>query len=901
MSIDPQELERCFAELAGMTPAQQVEALRALQLQQPELARRLAPLLDAHAATGDPVERLREATLQQLAAFAPETLIGRQLGDWTLTRLVGRGGMGVVYAAHSERDGITRHAALKLLAAPLFDPRATQRFIQEARALARLDHPGICRLRDWGHTAEGWPYLVLDLIDGHPLPADGGGRPLRERLLTMARIADAVAAAHRQLVAHLDLKPGNVLMTAVRGPVLLDFGVSRMLNDDAGGTVTLTRWMTPGYASPEQLRGEPASATTDIYALGVMLYEQVTAVPPFDLAGVPVTAALQRIEQGAVPPSRRAGGLPRDLDAICARAMHADPGRRYASADALAEDLRALLERRPVSARPDRLGYRLTRLFARHPLALPAALVAIAAVTGLAVMLALQAGDLRAQRDRAEAAAHRAQAAMGLLLGSIKAADPTGTAGPRTSIGDVLSAAQRRADAALADQPQARARILQQIADVRRDLGDDAHAVPLYRSALQALSRPAGSESGLRAGIVAGLATALRHSGQLRQAGTLLDTEMARPGAGTAWRLLQARAALRLEQGRIAQAMHDLRRALTRVPGHGNDRAAVLSNIGYALVQAGDYPQARGWYRRAVVDAQRAQPLNREQLATALLNLADSQSKTGQVKAALANSRRALALRKAMYGEHHARTISSYTNLAFVLIEAGHWNRALVVAHHAAALEQALSGGDSRRMLNIWNAIGLAGERKGDHDLARRAFKRAVHIARQRLPADHPLRASLNNNLANSMMEQGDYQASLAPLHRAYDVYRRIAAGKPSRGEAIAGINIAESLLRLGRRQQALDWATRSLQQAERVLKPGQWLLADIRQIHAETLLAAGARAQAEREALQVERAFAASTVKVPRQAVRENLRLLRDIYVQEGRAGEAASYRRKLAVLGGH
>ncbi len=338
MSTDPQELERRFAELAALDGPRRIDALRTLETESPELARRLAALLDAHEATLDPLDHLHETALRHLSDFDPETLVGRQLGDWTLSRVIGRGGMGVVYEARSKRDGIAQEAAIKLLAAPIFNESAAERFVQEARALARLDHPGICRLRDWGRSPQGWPYLVLDLVHGTPLPGDGDGRPLRDRLATMARIADAVAAAHRQLVVHLDLKPANVLMADDRRPVLLDFGVSRVLNDEDAGSTTQTRWLTPRYASPEQLRGEPATAAADIYALGVMLYEQATGQPPFDLDGVTVTEALHRMEQGAAPPGRVVRGLPRDLDAICARAMHSDPGRRYASAGAFADD-----------------------------------------------------------------------------------------------------------------------------------------------------------------------------------------------------------------------------------------------------------------------------------------------------------------------------------------------------------------------------------------------------------------------------------------------------------------------------------------------------------------------------------------------------------------------------------
>ncbi|HEX7341338.1 MAG TPA: serine/threonine-protein kinase [Rhodanobacteraceae bacterium] len=898
MSIDPAELERRFADLSEASHAQRAAALRALQAEAPELAQRLALLLDAHEATRNPLDQLHGEALRRFASFTPETLIGRQLGDWTLVRTIGHGGMGVVYAAHSERDGIAQEAAIKLLAAPLFNRHATEHFVQEARTLARLDHPGICRLRDWGHSPEGWPYLVLDLIHGEPLPADGGGRPLRERLTTMAQIADAVAAAHRQLVAHLDLKPANVLMTAERGPVLLDFGISRVLNEDAGAGATLTRWLTPAYASPEQLRGEPVSAATDIYALGVMLYEQATGKPPFDFGSAPITESLRRIEQGATPPSKVGAGLPRDLDAICVRAMHPDPSRRYASADAFADDLRALIERRPVSARPDRLGYRLSRTLARHPIALPAGVLAAAAVVTLTVLLAFQANSLRTQRNQAQAAAQRATAATQLLLDSIKAADPTGAAGSHATVSDVLKAAEKRIGTKLATQPHARAQSLLQIANVHRSLSDNKHAVLLYQSALKALQQAGSPDQALRVKIVSGLASSLRKLNRANEAAAVLDAEMARDKPHQYWQLLLARGTARITQGKNDAGIDDLKHALRLVPKDNASRASILTDIGYAMSMRGDYPDAATWYARAVQAAQTLQPINRESIANTLMNLADAQSKTGHVKQALANQQRALDMRIAMFGEHNANTIVSYVSLAFTQIEAGQWDTAIANARHAATLEQALSGGQSRRMINIWNAIGLAGSRKGDHAIAKEGFSKALKIAQKLLPPNHPMLANLNNNIANTLMAQGDYQASLAPLQRSFDVYHAIAHGQPSRGEAIASANMAESLRNLGRTHEAVHWGAQAVSEAERVLTPKQWLLGNIHQVYAEALLADGSRDKAEQEALATERIFAASKVKVPKQIVEENLRFLRDLYQHKGDAAKTSAYRLKLAKL---
>jgi tetratricopeptide (TPR) repeat protein len=251
-----------------------------------------------------------------------------------------------------------------------------------------------------------------------------------------------------------------------------------------------------------------------------------------------------------------------------------------------------------------------------------------------------------------------------------------------------------------------------------------------------------------------------------------------------------------------------------------------------------------------------------------------------------------------MFGEHNANTIVSYVSLAFTQIEAGQWDTAIANARHAATLEQALSGGQSRRMINIWNAIGLAADRKGDRTTAREGFSNALKIAEKLLPPNHPLLANLNNNIADTLMAQGDYQASLAPLQRSFDVYHAIAHGQPSRGEAIASANMAESLRNLGRTKDAVRWGAQAAQEANKVLTPKQWMLGNICQVYAEALLANGSRDEAEQQALRVEKIFAASSVKVPQQVVEENLRFLIGIYKKKGDGKALAAYRQKLTTL---
>ncbi len=328
---------------------------------------------------------------------AAEGWEGQRLGPWRLTGRLGQGGMGTVYEA--EREGPPhQRAAVKLLAGFSDSPHARQRFRSECRILAHLEHPGIARFIDAGNAPDGTPYLVMEHVSGQPVTvhAERAGLDLAARLRLFLAICAAVQYAHRQLVVHRDLKPGNIIVNRPNNtPRLLDFGIARLLADEGGDAPTMTalRSFTPDYASPEQVSGEPIGTASDVYSLGVLLFELLTGERPLRLAGL-APHEMQRVvcSQPPVPPSTVVGlpptlaegqapaaapaaaerrrlrrALRGDLDTIVLKALRKEPERRYASAGDLAEDVRRFLEGRPILARPDTLGYRLRKFVGRRP------------------------------------------------------------------------------------------------------------------------------------------------------------------------------------------------------------------------------------------------------------------------------------------------------------------------------------------------------------------------------------------------------------------------------------------------------------------------------------------------------------------------------------------------------
>ncbi len=391
-------------------------------------------LLDHHAqaATGEGGFLQQPAAVGSEAGFAART--GQRLGAWAIVRAVGSGGMGEVYEARRADGSFEGRAAVKLLKRGMDSQAVLQRFALERQALARLNHPHIARLLDAGASDDGLPYVVMDFVQGRPIHEAAQGRPLEERLGLFLQLADAVSYAHRNLLVHRDLKPGNVLVDDDGQVKLLDFGIAKALDPlegSSGGagdtTVGGARPFTPQYASPEQVRGEPVSTATDIYSLGVLLYQMLTGTRPTGRhATTPRDAARAVLEEEPTRPSRLSETEARDpawlatrrrlegdLDHILLMALEKNPERRYASVDALAADVRAFLEGRPVQAQAASPAYVLGKFVRRHRAA-----VLAATVGGLGLLTALVATLLQ---GRLAAAAGVAVLAAGLVMALVQA------------------------------------------------------------------------------------------------------------------------------------------------------------------------------------------------------------------------------------------------------------------------------------------------------------------------------------------------------------------------------------------------------------------------------------------------------------------------------------------------
>jgi tetratricopeptide (TPR) repeat protein/predicted Ser/Thr protein kinase len=333
-----------------------------------------------------------------------------EIGPYTVLREIGRGGMGVVYLADRADGEYRKRVAIKLITGARRDPSLEQRFRRERQILAQLEHPGIARLLDGGATASGQPYFVMEYVEGPPLIAwcEQQHLSVAARLALFLAICDAVAYAHRKLIVHRDLKPGNILVTSSGDPKLLDFGLARVVESDTD-EVTLAgpTPMTVAYASPEQIRGERQTVSSDVYSLGVILYELLTAHRPYRTESGSFTEMVRvTCEQQPTPPSQFLRSLSGDLETILLKALSKDPGLRYPTVDEFAADLRRHLDGQPIHARPATFSYRAGKFIRRHRVAVPAAALAVALILSFATLSWFEARRAQRRFNDVEKLAH---------------------------------------------------------------------------------------------------------------------------------------------------------------------------------------------------------------------------------------------------------------------------------------------------------------------------------------------------------------------------------------------------------------------------------------------------------------------------------------------------------------
>jgi eukaryotic-like serine/threonine-protein kinase len=689
-----------------------------------------------------------------------------RIGAYRVRSKIGAGGMGAVYLAERVEGGFEQRVAIKVVAGAAESAEVLRRFEFERRILSTLDHPGIARILDGGTTDDGLPYFVMDFVEGRTLLEYAAEErlDLASRLRLFLEVCAAVEHAHRRSVIHRDLKPSNILVGEDGHARLLDFGISKLVDGKGGEgepgtrTVTAQRWLTPAWASPEQIRGDVTTTATDVYSLGLILFELLTGRPavergsgspgaieaailegrirrPSSVAAGDGTDALE--PAGSDEASRRhlARALRGDLDTIVLKATAVEPARRYGSVAELADEIERHLGGRPVRARPDTLGYRSVKFIRRHRAA-----VALSSIAGLALVVGLALallGLTRARRaeQRARTEAETASRVSEFLVDLFRISDPGEARGNAVTARELLDRGAKEIDEQLSAQPAVRARMLAVIGRAYGALGIYDAGAGALEAELAALRELHGADAPELAAPLTALAVVESRRGAYAQA---------LASSGEAIRLLEAKdsaasieLARALEQqgiahwylGDLAAASRAMDRSLAvrdALPrGEDEERVGTLNNAAILRWQLGDIPGARALYERA------------------------------------------LALVLEVHGEEHPDVASTLNNLAILELEADRADRARELHERALALRRKLLAADHPDVAESLNNLGEALRAVHEPEAARAALEEALAIREKALGPVHPAVATTLSNLGAVLVELGETERARPLLERA--------------------------------------------------------------------------------------------------------------------------------------
>ena len=813
---------------------------RALEAEAPERQRLLAELRASNPELAVEVEELLAAAAKEGSLLdRPVAVLPERIGPYRIERQLGLGGMGRVFLATEEREEFRRQVALKVIDRPTWAEETLRRFRDEVRILAGLEHPGIARFYAGGRAPDGTWYLALEYVEGEDLVTFALRRGLgpRERVELFLQVLEAVDFAHRHLVVHRDLKPANVLVAADGRPKLLDFGISKII--DAGGaddpaTRTELRAFTPDYASPEQLRGGRASVADDIYSLGVVLYELLAGRRPFARRGAggldltsrepepPSTAARHATSPTAETSSRvRWRELTGDLDAIALKALRAEPESRYPSAAALADDLRNWLAGRPVAARRGGRRYRLGKLARRHRVALGAAALAALGLAGGTVLALWQARVAGKERDRAREVAELARREatraerVAALLGSVfEAASPFERPGP-IDARELLEQGGAQIARGLEQEPELRAQLAVELADIWLTLGEVPQATRLVEPAVADLERLRGRSDPATARAWSTLARIRRGQGRNAEARQLLENALAvqRASLGTGdlftLRTLGRYANLLRAEGDFAGARSALEEQIAGFarlgPSATVDLAKATGDLGITLQRLEDWQGAERAHRRSRDLLVAAFGAGSPRAAVGLMNLAevlDHQGRDAEARAALEE---ALRVNQKIFGEAGFPGESVARNtLAWVLLDTGDALAARAEFERAIAAAERERGQAHSDV--AWPLRGLAESetRLGQLAAARTAHERALALRTAFWGRQHWEVAQSLADLAELAAKNGDGAAEERFRREALAVRRAV---HPHAHPEVARAAIDLGVL-LCRRGQATEGAT---------------------------------------------------------------------------------------------
>ena len=733
-----------------------------------------------------------------MSASGPEPLPLHEFGPYRIQKMLGEGGMGVVYLA--ERPDLGNLVAIKVLRDAWLSPARRERFASEQRMLAQLTHPSIARLYDADTLTDGTPWFVMEYVEGVPITEYCSRRQssVEQRLQLFRLVCEAVQYAHSHALIHRDLKPSNILVKDDGTARLLDFGIAKQIETLEEGqlasdaTMTGMRLMTPAYAAPEQIRGESVGVHTDVYSLGVILYELLAGRRPFDLSDkTPAEAEAVIVEQeperpsvvarrlsellGASPPLGR--GAWADLDVLCLTAMHKDTQRRYRSVEALVRDIDHYLKREPLEARPDSLRYRAGKFVTRNRRAVSGAALAFVVAASLIIFFTLR---LAKARDAALAEAARTQRIQHFMMNLFQGGDEA--AGPADSLRVVTLLDRGTQEAkALNSDPKVQAELYQNLSGIYEKLGKFDSSVLLLDSAVEERKKlfgadsPEVAESLVAKSLVRADQAQFDEAEQLVRRGLDIDKRKLPANHPAVARATFALGKVLEDRGKYNDAIAALDEAvrLQSAPGDTTDLAASLSELANSHFYVGHYDVSKALNQR-VLDIQKKLYGERHPLvADTLINLGSIEFQLGHFRESEQFNRQGLGIIEAWYGRDHPETADAMTTVGQSLTYQQRFDEAAEILRQALAILEHAYGPVHPRVAYALNELGNVAVRQGKLDDAEADFNRVIGIYHVVYGEHHHLIGVAKANLAGVYFVRKDYARSEQLFRDALAIYAK--------------------------------------------------------------------------------------------------------------------------------